>query len=152
MTATKHNPKYCRYQEACETYVAAYGPERRSGSDLPSDSSTQCKKFEKHPSTRPLLENTLTFSQSEKELKAQLWGQSGSSGGAFRFAVLHLSPPLTWLQQALCFFFMSFRHSEPNHTQAYSQWGHSTAYNCRGSKTAINRHGRRSPGVSLQFH
>lgn len=72
MTATKQNPKYWRYEEACETYVAAYGLERRSGSDLPSDSLTQCKKFEKHRSTRLLLENTLTFSQSEKELKAQL--------------------------------------------------------------------------------
>lgn len=41
MAAAKtKNTKHWRYPEATETYVAAYGSETRSGSDLPSDSRT----------------------------------------------------------------------------------------------------------------
>lgn len=51
MTATKQNTKHRRYQEAWEAYVAAYGLQSRSGSDLPSDILTPSKPlllFGKH--------------------------------------------------------------------------------------------------------
>lgn len=71
---------------------------------------------------------------------------------------MNLSCNLTGVQRqstlkCVFFNFISFHHSGPHHTQAYPHWGQSTAaYSCKGGKIAINRPGRRSPGVSLQFH
>lgn len=46
-----------------------------------------------------------------------------------------------------------FQHHEPAHTQACPQWALSTAAcSCRGGEIAINKLGRRSPGLTLQFH
>lgn len=75
-------------------------------------------------------------------MKAQLWRPRWSGGGAFRFCSFAPQPTTDMTPTHL----VLSHHSEPNHSQAYPQWGQSTvAYNCRGGKIAINGRGRRSP-------
>lgn len=108
------------------------------------------RQFEKHPSTRLLLGKHINLFAEWKETEGTAvranWKQ-------WRCIQICSVAPRHTADVTLTGFFFFFCHSEPNHRLAYLQRRQSTvAYDCRGGKIAISRHGRRSPGVSLQFH